>query len=306
MRRAIVTGADGFLGRHLVPALEQHGVTVTGLVRRTAPGMAAIPMGKGAWSTKRLADLIGKLEPDVVFHLAGRVVGSERELQDANTGLAISVMDALRDARSDCALVCCGSAAEYGDAIIDGVPVSESDMCAPRGPYGASKLAQTVAAMRFADATGTRVIVARIFNPIGPGMPPHLALGDFARQVASLPWGGTLETGNIDVYRDFLDVRHVAASLCKLARNPQASGIVNICSGDAIQLRGLVENLVTLSSKTISIMPVARRMRPGEASVIKGSTARLARFGAMPPRTNYPAVMARVWQDAQARWSFPQ
>ena len=83
---------------------------------------------------------------------------------------------------------------------------------------------------------------ARIFNPIGPGMPRYLALGEFARQIAALPpHGGMLQTGSLTVSRDFIDVEDVASALHRLATHPLACGVVNICSGKPTRLDGLVE-----------------------------------------------------------------
>ena len=169
----------------------------------------------------------------MLFHLAGRAVGSERQLEQLNVEVATAIMQALRDVQRRPLLVCCGSAAEYGSAIVDGLPVEEALSCAPVTAYGASKLAQTKAALAFAESTGTRVLMARIFNPIGPGMPAHLALAEFARDIAALGCRGILQTGNIHVSRDFIDIRHVSAALIRLAWHPDACGVVNICSGRA-------------------------------------------------------------------------
>jgi GDP-4-dehydro-6-deoxy-D-mannose reductase len=201
-------------------------------------------------------------------------------------------------------LVCCGSAAEYGQAITDGVPVCESTTCAPTSSYGATKLAQTYAALAFAEETGTPVLVTRIFNPIGPGMPAYLALGDFARQIAIIPEShGVLRTGNIDVCRDFIDVKHVVGALIALAQNPGARGIVNICSGRAIALRKLANLLIDVSAKNITIETLPDRLRRGEVPVVVGSTARLVKLGGAPPPTNFEETVARVWREAALRWA---
>src|SRR5689334_4001084 len=208
-------------------------------------------MGDAPWQAAHLALIVRGVEPDVVFHLAGGSVGTAEQLEIMNVGLARTMMEALRLAEARPVFVCCGSAAEYGHAVIDGTPTPESVACAPVGAYGASKLAQTRAALAFGEATGTRVLVARIFNSIGPGMPPNLALGDFARQIAALPPGGVLRTGTLGVDRDFIDIALVARALRLLASNPDAGGVVNICSGQATRLAGLLDMLITASGKAV-------------------------------------------------------
>lgn len=304
MRRAIVTGSKGFLGRHLVLGLRQRGVDVTTLGRHTAADASHIAIGEAPWCPTRLARIIEAAEPDAIFHLAGDVTGSPATLQEVNAGLAGSIMQALSDVQARPVLVCCGSAAEYGSAIEDGVPVAETAACGPASAYGMSKFAQTTTALAFGERTGTPVLVARIFNLIGPGMPIHLALGDFARQIAlQRAPQATVQTGNIHVFRDFIDVDHVVTALWALARDPAARGVVNVCSGEATRLSHLVDELVKASGKKVTIETAASRMRPGEVNVIVGSTARLCRLGAAPPPTNYPEVVARVWRAAETHWT---
>jgi len=302
--QALVTGAQGFLGRHLVRHLKDSGTRVTALARRPPSEVPYIAMGEAPWCASRLARIIEITKPDVIFHLVGGAVGSRAQLEQLNVGVANTIMQALREVRMRPLLVCCGSAAEYGTSIIDGMPVRESATCMPVGVYGTTKLAQTNAALEFAKATATPVLIARIFNPIGPGMPPYLALGDFARQIALMRGsGGVLQTGDIDVCRDFIDVRHVVKALITLAQNPRARGVVNICTGQATDLRTLVEILINVSTKKVTIETSSARLRVRELAVVIGSIARLAQLGAAPPPTNFEDVVASVWRDAELRWT---
>lgn len=284
MRRAMVTGADGFLGRHLVRALRRRGIAVTALTRRPQPDTTYLAMGDSMTCAARLADIVEAADPDAVFQLAGRSTGSGDELHRANVQVTTSLMRALHDAGVRPRLVCCGSAAEYGAAVSDGVPVAEEAVCAPLSRYGASKLEQTHAALRQADALGIPTVVARLFNVIGPGMPRHLALGDFAAQLRDMPGAGTLKTGNLDIFRDFVDVEHVAEALFRLAVNPAADGVVNVCGGHGVSLRSLVGQLIEASGKRAAIAIEPDRVRAGELMTIVGSTARLYSLGAGLPR----------------------
>lgn len=302
VQRALVTGADGFLGRHLVRELERHGTSVTRLARRAGPDGRSIEMGDAPWPVDSLARIIDAAEPEAVFHLAGVAVGEAAEIEQVNLGLARAVMDALRRTRARPVLVCCGSAAEYGSAHVDGEPTPESAVCVPLGAYGASKLAQTREALAFGERSGVRVLVARIFNPIGPGMPQHLALGEFARQLASLPpQGGTLRTGTLDVARDFIDVDLVARALRLLAQHPDARGVVNICSGRATRLADLVDMLIAASGKKVDVEIAPERVRPGEIRAVFGDPGLLWRLVGRLEDTDGPAVTARIWREAAAR-----
>jgi GDP-4-dehydro-6-deoxy-D-mannose reductase len=282
----------------------QDGVEVTALTRREGPEPWYVAMGDAPWSADRLARIIEATQPDAIFHLAGGVAGAPHQVDELNLGMTWALMRALGVSGFCPLLVCCGSAAEYGSAIADGVPVSEDTPCLPVSPYGIAKLAQTQAALAFSEATGTPVLVARIFNPVGPGMPQHLAIGEFARQIAVMPaLGGVLQTGNLNTWRDFIDADYVVDALVRLAERPEARGVVNICSGQATPLRDLLRLLIDASGKQVSVEPRRDRMRSDDFAVVIGSTERLAQLGAALPATDFTELMARVWIDARQRWA---
>ena len=221
MRRALVTGGMGFIGRRLVKALRRRGVNVTTLGRRRSPEASHIVLEKASWDCRVLDRILEDTAPECIFHLAGTATGTLNELIATNLGLTQCLLRALRRTSLRPLVVIAGSAAEYGSAIRDGEPVRETASCAPLSAYGVSKHAQTCAALDYSDDTGAPVLVARIFNPLGPDMPAHLAIGDFARQIASMPRGhGPLWVGNIDVRRDMIDIEHVATLLCPACSKP--------------------------------------------------------------------------------------
>jgi GDP-4-dehydro-6-deoxy-D-mannose reductase len=301
MHSALVTGAHGFIGRHLVEVLRRSGVDVGTLGRHPTGEAGHIVIEDGSWEPAALERIIVDAAPDCIFHLAGAAQGSASELTQVNLGLTQSLLRALARTSLRPVLVIAGSAAEYGSAIVDGEPVCETASCAPVSPYGVSKHAQTRAALAYAAATGKPVLVARIFNPLGGGMPGHLAMADFARQIAAMPLRrGTLRVGNIDVRRDMIDVAHVATLLCRLAANPDARGVVNLCSGEAPLLRDLIAMLLAASGRTADIEVDPARQRTNELRTVMGSTDLLTRLGCPPPPTDFPAVVARVWDNSVA------
>jgi GDP-4-dehydro-6-deoxy-D-mannose reductase len=298
MRRAIVTGGQGFIGRHLVKALRWRGVDVRTLGRSPSVDKGHIVLDEALWDSSASDRILEETAPDCIFHLAGRARGTLAELTQANLGLIKGLLRTLSRTGMRPRLVIAGSAAEYGSAIRDGEPIRETARCAPLSAYGASKQAQTRAALDYADATGTSVLVARIFNPLGPGMPTHLAIGDFANQIATMPGNhGTLQVGNIEVRRDMIDVEHVATLLCQLAANPNARGVVNVCSGQAPVLRELVEMLIDRSGRKIDIEVNWARVRGNEPRAIIGSTDLLEKLGCPPPPTDFPAVITRMCRE---------
>jgi GDP-4-dehydro-6-deoxy-D-mannose reductase len=302
MRSALVTGAQGFIGQEVVASLRAQGVEVTTIGRRPSESGPHIIVKAECWTSANLALVFVQQAPDVVFHLAGMTQGTPTELDKANVCLAETLMQGLEASGLRPLLVLAGSAAEYGAGIIDGIAIPETTICKPLSPYGTSKYRQTLAAQEFAAKTGTPLLVARIFNPLGAKLPKHLALADFASQIAAVASNnGILRVGNLDIARDFIDVRHVGTLLSQLAADPAARGIINICSGEATRLCDLVEKLIALSCKKIAIETEPKRLRATEVHTIFGSTALLEKFGAPPPPTDYADVVARVWQSSVDR-----
>jgi len=298
MRKAIVTGGRGFIGRHLVNELCCRGIEVRTIGRSRsidATDATDIVLEETLWDSQALDRVFEATAPDCIFHLAGAARGTTAELARVNVELFRCILRALKRTGLRPRLVVAGSAAEYGSAIRDGEAVRETAICSPLSDYGASKQAQTRAALAYAENTGTSVLVARIFNPLGPKMPTHLAIGDFANQIASMPRNcGTLRVGNIDVRRDMIDIEHVTALLYGLAENVDASGVVNLCSGQAPLLRDLVEMLIEGCGGEIDLEIDWARVRGNETHTIIGSTDLLAQYGCLPPPTDFPAVIARV------------
>jgi GDP-4-dehydro-6-deoxy-D-mannose reductase len=295
MRSALVTGGEGFIGRHLVNELRRRRINVTTVGRRPSGDAAHIVLDEASWNSSALDRVLEDAAPDCIFHLAGKLRGTPDELARANLDLVRALIQALRRTTLRPRLVLAGSAAEYGSAIRDGEPVRETAICAPLSAYGASKLAQTRMALAYAEVTGTPLLVARIFNALGPNMPTHLAIGDFAKQIASMPGReGTLHVGNINVRRDMIEVERVATLLCKLAENSEACGIVNVCSGEAPLLRDLVDLLIKGYGRKVEIVVDWTRVRGNEPRTIVGSTELLAKLGCPPSPIDFPAVIARV------------
>jgi GDP-4-dehydro-6-deoxy-D-mannose reductase len=287
MRRALVSGGTGFIGRRLVAGMRQDGVHVITIGRRPLGISDHLDFGPLPWQASQWAQAIDTAAPDAIFHLAGAREGTQDDLEAVNLGLARTLISALQARKVAPTLIVAGSAAECGSAIIDGVPIDETIHCAPQAIYGRTKLAQTRAVLDYAAQTGNRAVVARIFNPIGPGMPPHLALGNFARQiVAAAASGSVLATGNLEVERDFLDVDHAATALAALACNVEAQGIVNVCSGIPRRLRDLVDTMIEISGKRIRLEIDPARVRANEPRTIVGSTKLLGSYCGKLPAVN--------------------
>lgn len=277
-----MTGGTGFLGRQVVSELLARNIAVTLLTRAGAPqedGVTAICLGSERWEVDALTRAIGIAAPDLIFHLAGaRHASTIEEYYEANTFLAERIMLAHQHNAPTARLLLVGSAAEYGTVGVDGL-AAETDFCFPSTPYGLSKYAQTLHGLARARA-GQAIVVARLFNPVGPNMPSGLVFADFARRIAA---GGQLRVGNLEVSRDFLGVRDAARIIVELGLRPAAIGhVINVCSGVATPIRLGLELMISKSGRNIQISEDQSLFRHQEILSIRGSTRKLMDLGIEP------------------------
>lgn len=301
--RALVTGANGFIARRLITRLESEGWSIGRVVRGCAADQGPDTcLRLGAGETADFDRLLEAFSPDVVYHLAGRMSGSAQELYAANVVLATNLLQAVQRRATPCAVVLAGSAAEYGRVEDTALPVGEDHPCRPLTDYGVSKHAQTLAGLARAQS-GLPVMVARIFNPLGSGMPPHLALPNFASQVVR---SDVLQVGDLDVERDFIDVDEAARVIVTLSSDKDAYGkVYNVCSGQGHVLRQLVEDMIRLSGRDVRLKVEAARLRANDVRRLVGSTKLLGRVGIEVRAPDTERVLQAMLADAASRESRP-
>lgn len=281
----VVTGANGFVGRHLLSALAAQGApALIGWHRRPpAPG--------GPAAGVRLVDMldrdavrraIGDDRPARLVHLAGAPHVGDAWRNSLPT-LQVNVLgthhllEAIRLEHPSCRVLVVTSGMIYraGNAAL-----TEDSPLVPSNPYGLSKLAQDQLARMTAEHDGLDVVVARPFNHIGPGQDPSFAVSSFARQIAMTEAGlapPQLKVGNLDAQRDLTDVRDVVAAYIRILDAAPRGSAYNVCSGRAHRIGDLLDRLRRLSRVAISTIPDPGRMRPSDIPLLLGSHDLLTR-----------------------------
>jgi len=300
LRRVLVTGAGGFVGRHLAAALAADGIEAVGLDR--AGGGAPThrhELGTGGPDAAgRLADLLAAGGFDAICHLAGQSsagasFADPAGTMAANTGGTLEVLEALRlladRGQPVPRLLAVGSAEEYGGAARPDRPCREDDPVLPLSPYATSKAAATQLTVQYHRAFGLPALAVRAFNHTGPGQGPRFVFPAFAAQIAAIEAGRqppVLRTGDLSPVRDFLDVRDVVRAYVALLTAGEPGRIFNVCSGSALTIGDGLKILLGLSANPIEVQTDPARLRPVDVPCLVGDPSALqAATGWKPRRT---------------------
>lgn len=285
MRRILLTGAGGFAGHYFAQALFDRGDEVHGLVKpgTATPSTAAFiaheaDLADGA----ALARIVATVRPQLVLHLAAISFvghGDVQEIYDTNLVGSRNLLQALADHAPDLDRILLMSSANIYGAHASGA-VGEDLLPAPVNDYAISKLAMEQLPRLFADRL--RHTIVRPFNYTGVGQANCFLIPKIVQHVrARAP---VIELGNLDVARDFSDVRFVVAACLALLDNPAAIGAtVNVCAGRAYSLRQIVEMACAIAGHDMVVSVNPAFVRPNEIPTLWGDRARLDQLaGALP------------------------
>jgi GDP-4-dehydro-6-deoxy-D-mannose reductase len=281
-KRIWITGAAGFSGRHLIRFLRElpEPLQLVGLdLRPEAPeGLDAyhqVDLADGA----KLRELAEAQPPDRVIHLAGLLPPvAEPDLWRVNVGGTLNVLRALADAKTHARFLTVGSAAEYIN--ISSRRIRENHPAGGNSPYGRTKWAQSILALAFGAEAGMKVMVARTFNLIGPGVPQTLAPGAFCAQFTN---GQTeVKVGNLKPQRDFIDIRDAVVAYWAICEKGTPGNIYNVCTGKTASIRTLVELFRRYSPGEKHVRQEESHSRKNDFSRVCGDNARLLKLGCRP------------------------
>lgn len=299
MTTVLLFGASGYLGRHVVRALESQ---PTG-VRLIMPRRAACDLVRAP--AAQLEQMVRDIAPDVVVNCVGRLDGSNSDLIEANTLATAKLLDAL--AAVPARFVRIGSAGEYG-TVPAGRPVHEEMPAAPVGPYGASHLAATLLVEQAHRSGRVDAVTLRVFNPIGTGLNGDTVLGRAALSIrdAQDTRASQVRLGPLDAHRDFVDARDVADAVVAAISGTYPWGTINIGSGRATRVREAVRLLADVAGYHGDI--VESSAPPGRSAGVRWIEADIARardaLGWRPQR-GLAESLEQIWNDIVATQERP-
>jgi GDP-4-dehydro-6-deoxy-D-mannose reductase len=271
----LVTGHSGFVGRTLLQA-EALGEIPSGWQLATLPDGLDI-------RAPQLEGAVRAAAPQAVLHLAActSVADSFRDPDtcfDVNFNGTRNLLRALRALKFGGRLLYVSSGDCYGALREDMLPVGERTPLRPRNPYAVSKVAAEALCFQWSQTEGVDVVIARPFNHIGPGQDERFAVASFCAQIARIAEGGSapvLRTGNLDVTRDFTDVRDVLNAYFALLQHGVRGEAYNVASGREVRLRELLERALAIAGVRASIEAESARQRPTEQPRVVADVSRI-------------------------------
>lgn len=273
----LITGGSGFVGTTLVDKLKEcykdcviHGTYYLESELEAISGIDVTKHYLNLSDIKTIDEVLLGTKPDVIFHLAAQ---SSVKLSWDNPGLTLGVnaigtinlLESMKNNKIKSRVLCVGSSEQYG--LINGEKVDENHICRSLNPYGISKNVQEELSLILSKAYDIDIVYTRSFNHIGINQNPTFVLPDWCKQIAEIEKGikkPVIYVGNLDVTRDFSDVKDVCQAYVNICKYGKRYEVYNVGSGRGVSLKYILKYLVRLSSVDIEIRIDEKKLRPSE------------------------------------------
>lgn len=305
--KAVVTGARGFVGPHLVEHLEACGDDVLGLDRH-GPNAFDVTDADAVHDSLEAAfhDTFPDARPDVVYHLAalshvGESWKSPAASFRVNAEGTLNVLRACIDLGVHRAVVVLSSE-EYGRVTEADLPLTEESALRPVTPYGAAKAAADLLALQAFLGDGLATIRVRPFGHTGPGQTDRFVVPALAARIARAERDGIDEipVGSLDAIRDLTDVRDVVRAYRLLAEHGEPGEVYNVCSGRGVSIQEVADRLLAYASRPIRLVTDPALVRSVEVPRLVGANDRLRAATGWTPEIPLDQTLADVLEAARS------
>jgi GDP-4-dehydro-6-deoxy-D-mannose reductase len=272
--RALVTGACGFVGPHLVRHLHSMGDEVAGTYRNARNAKPANSYVLDLYDRNAVGAMVREFKPDVVYHLAGMSFVPEANSNfpkalELNVGVTEVLLSVCTEEAPAVKLVYVSSGEVYG-RVADTLPFVETMPVDPANYYSLTKAMAEMLVWNYRHKLSS--VIARPFNHIGPGQDVRFVTSTFANQLAQIAHGlqePVIRVGNLDAERDFTDVSDVVRGYRLAAL--KGRGVYNFCSSTPVAIKRILHELIAAAQIKVTIQQDLERMRPSENPVVYGS-----------------------------------
>lgn len=290
MKKILITGFSGFVGRHFIKYLyENHiemdiyGVDIkqpTFDCQEFADTLRINYKILDLMDISALREFFNEFTPDYILHLASfsSVAYSWKNPSESftnNTNIFLNLISVVKEFNKKCRILSVGSSEEYGNVTMDDIPLSEDKTLKPISPYAVARVSQEMLSQVFVESYHMDIVLTRSFNHIGPWQDERFVVPSFIARIVQLKKEGkregSIETGDISVIRDFVDVRDVVRAYYLLLLHGRNGEIYNICSGEGISLKEVIDKI----AKQVNIKVLSRInpqfVRPNDNKIIIGN-----------------------------------
>lgn len=299
--RALVTGAGGFVGHHLLEHLRSSGDEVFATDRATD--------GLDVLDAPALQEAMRRFRPEVIYHLAGASdVGGSWDMPQitfrANAEGTLNILWAARETGVQ-RVMTVGSADVYGKVTPEDLPLTEDRPLAPVSPYAASKVASDFVALQAWLGFGQDVVRTRPFNHLGPGQSTRFVAPALASRIVANEHTGEREVkvGNLTPRRDFTDVRDVVRAYRLLMDKGRSGEVYNVCSGVATAVSELAEMMLRCTEQEMELVVDPELSRPVDIPVLMGDPTRIHADTGWEPEIPLARTVADLMDDQRRNHS---
>lgn len=311
-KTALVTGAEGFIGSHMVKFLQSKDYNVIG----TYAAEGAVPFPKlpnlcflkcDLRNGQRVTQVLAQHQPNYIFHLGAQSLPTESWADpvrtfESNIMGSLHLFEAIRYFKRPPVVVSACSSAEYGHVADAEMPVKEEHPLRPLHPYGISKVCLDLLAREYFLDYKIPAVNIRLFNTTGPGK-TNDAPSDFVRQLVRIKKGlqdPTVEVGNLKPRRAFLDVQDTLRGFYAAALRGKRGEAYNLCADRTYPIHEVLRAAMRLSGVKAEVRPVCRLMRPSDEKIIFGSTKKIRRDTGWKPLNGIEQTLRSMFDYWQA------
>jgi GDP-4-dehydro-6-deoxy-D-mannose reductase len=313
--KALITGISGFVGTHLTEYLLREtdcevAGTVYGPMDSIAQWQDQLHLYPAELSRlETVSSILSDAQPDLIFHLAAQPLPALSFKDpwftlETNIRVQLNVLEAVRQLHLPARVLVVGSSEEYGAICPKDLPLTEDTPLRPISPYGVSKVAQDLLGLQYFLSYGIYTVRVRPFNHIGPGQRPGFVVPDLAQQVAEAEAGRrepVIHVGNVNVSRDFSDVRDVVRAYYLVLTRGQAGEVYNVGSGQAHSVRSILEGLLRLSRIPLTYREDVNRVRAVDVPHMRADCSRLRAATGWEPRISLQQSLQDILDYWRAR-----
>jgi len=319
MEKFLITGFSGFVSKHFLNLLESKGENAS---------ILGIDMHEPAFNTSgfkhiscefekldllhtdSVQNVIYQFQPDYIIHLASfsSVSFSWKNpilsFQN-NTNIFLNILEAIRLNNVQTRVLSIGSSEEYGNVNEHDIPLREGQILKPVSPYAVARVSQEMLSRVYMDGYGIDIVMTRSFNHIGPGQNDIFVIPSFAKQLVQGSQQKQkiikLRTGDLNIIRDFLDVRDVVKAYYMLLKKGRSGEVYNVCSGQGISLSEILALMAKKLLVECEAITDMRLVRPSENMIITGSNQKIINETGWLPEIILGTAIDDILTDWQER-----